>query len=111
MGSNDPLIAEYRAGALQSSSSNPETSNAGHDRLHAAFKELRKTEPGRMEIERLMADEVPHVRLWAAAHCLTWANDRARPVLIELVLGRGPRSFDAKMTLEEFDKGTLSFDY
>ncbi|MEX2140345.1 MAG: hypothetical protein WD894_13865 [Pirellulales bacterium] len=111
MNSVDRLIVDYRDGAAQTGTSIPQVANAGHDRLHSCFKQLRTTEVGRAAIEKLMADENPHVRLWAAAHSLTWASDRARPVLAELAKSAGPGSFDAEMTLKEFDKGNLSYNY
>jgi hypothetical protein len=111
MGDLDDLIAKYREGAIKTGTSNPGIANPAHDQVHGCFKLLRDSDTGRAAIEKLMADENPYVRLCAAAHSLTWATETARDVLLELVRARGAGSFDAEMTLEEFDAGRLTFDY
>ena len=59
-----------------------------------------------------MSDPSPYVRLAAAARSLQWFPEQARRVLEGLRDDKAFHySFDAKMTLQEFDKGLLSFDY
>ena len=47
----------------------------------------------------------------AAAHSLQWNPGIARRVLETLKNSHGPFSFDAEMTLKEFEKRILNFDY
>ena len=107
----DSLMEQYRSGAAMTGSTNPDIANAGHTQLHTAYKQLRQTESGQSAISSLMMDENPYGRLWAAAHFLRWRTDEARDILVQLVRSKGAGSFDAEMTLQEFDSGTLTFDY
>jgi hypothetical protein len=80
--------------------------------VHYYYKKLRDTTEGQAGIVAMMEDPSPHVRSWAAAHSLQWAPERARRVLESLRDENVfPYSFDAEMTLEEYAKGRLSFDY
>jgi len=92
---------------------NPKAANKCHDKMHAAYKILRETPEGRKAISNLMSNNAASVRCWAAAHCLAWYPDKARQVLTELQNSNDDwaYSFSAEMTLKEFEKGTLSFDY
>ncbi len=105
------LIAEYRDAADKTSNTNPTLANAQHHRMHACYKRLKETAEGRDGIAALMEDTSPHVRCWAAAHSLAWARDRACRALMQIRDSKGPCSFDAEITLEQYNKGTLSFDY
>jgi hypothetical protein len=102
----------YREGAIATEHiSTPKKAKKGHDELHACYKRLRQSEAGRRAIMDLMNDAEPSVRLWAAAHSLQWAPNEARRVLESLKDAQGRCSFTAEITLVEFDKGRLSFDY
>jgi hypothetical protein len=105
------LLQRYREGAEGTSNPNPKEANASHNRMHSFYKRLRTSEAGRQGIIELMKDPSPHVRCWAAAHSLEWVPMVACEVLRQLRDSKGPRSFDAEITLEEFNKGTLTFDY
>jgi hypothetical protein len=106
------LLARYRAAASGTTDENSEQQNKSADRVHACYKSLRETPEGREGIIALISDPNPQVQLWAASHSLAWSPDAARPVLERLRdSGEFPTSFTAEMTLAEFDKGALSFDY
>jgi hypothetical protein len=76
---------------------------------------LRQDEPvvcasgeGREAVAALLADPRPTVRLWAATAALSWDEEQARPVLVELrenPTRYGLNSISAKHTLLEFDPG------
>lgn len=105
------LLIQYQEGAEDTANPNPKKGNASHDRMHAAYKQLRTTPDGRSGIMALMADDNPHVQCWAAAHSLAWEPNKARAVLEALRDFKGACSFDAEMVLQEFDKGKLTFEY
>ncbi len=106
------LARMYREAALITGDiGDPKAANAAADQLHRCYKQLRESEAGRSAISALMADASPHVRSWAAAHSLYWAEGEARAVLEELRDSNGRRSLSAKWTLREFDRGKLSFEY
>lgn len=107
------LLSAYRAAADRTDdlSDSSKQNNAAKE-VHFYYKKLRDSEEGRAGIIRLMVDPSPHVRGWAAAHSLQWVPDQARKVLESLRdEDTFPYSFDALITLEEFEKGRLSFDY
>jgi hypothetical protein len=107
----DEVLAQYKDGALGTSDRDPRKANKAQARMHAAYKSLRETVEGREAILSLLDDPSPHVRCWAAAHSLEWNEVAAVTVLEGLRESRGPCSFDAEMTLAEFRKGQLSFNY
>ena len=104
-------IRQYKNGALGTSDSDPKKANEYHQMMHEAYKRLRRTAVGRDLIRELLNDPNPHVRCWAASHSLAWAPEASRAILTKLRDSGGPCSFDAEMTLAEYDKGRLSFDY
>jgi len=89
--------------------SRPQEANKGAAEVHASYSVLRESEEGRQSMIALMQDPEASVRCWAAAHCLQWRPEAARRVLEALRDSHGPFSFDAEMTLDELDKGRLSF--
>ena len=105
-------VGRYRQGAIANSHiSDPKKSNKGAKQLHACYKILRESEEGRQAIIALMEDLEPSVRCWAAAHCLQWNPESARRTLEALRDSKGQYSITAEMTLEEHEKGRLTFDY
>jgi hypothetical protein len=105
------LLKQYREGAEGTSNPIPKIANASHNRMHAAYKQLRVTSEGKAGIIALMEDENPHVKCWAAAHSLEWELDKARAVLTSLRDFKGACSFDAEMVLEQYKSGKLTFEY
>lgn len=59
--------------------------NRHFDKLYSALIQLAETSPGRDALERLMEHEMPEVRLRAAGQTMTWAPERAIPVLGRLI--------------------------
>jgi len=107
------VLTEYRQAAEGTDDlADAKTQNQAAHRIHACYKTLRETNEGREAIIALMSDANPHVRTWAAAHSLQWKPEQAKKVLEALRdENTFPYSFDAEMTLEEYRKGRLSFDY
>jgi hypothetical protein len=105
------LTSQYRRAAEATSNPDPKEANKSHDLMHIYYNQLRQTEEGRMRIAGLLTDESPHVRCWAAAHSLAWVPDQAKAALRALRDANGSCAFDAAMTLREFDKGRLNFEY
>jgi hypothetical protein len=54
-------------------------------RMTRAVHALRETEAGRSELEKLLSDPKPNLRLWAAGSVMAWAPDIALPILAELL--------------------------
>jgi hypothetical protein len=110
-GSHEELLGVYREGADGTSATDPKVANKWQRKMHECYKKLRETPLGREGIIGLMKDPSPHVRCWAGAHSLQWEPNEAKSTLEALWKSGGPCSFDAEITLEEFSKGNLSFDY
>ena len=106
----EEILKLYRTAAERTSDSDPEKANMWQRKMHSYYKVLRSTREGRESIVSLLSDPSPHVRVWAAAHALQWAPEVSKSTLQAMRDGGGPCSFDAKMTLKEFEKGRLSFD-
>jgi hypothetical protein len=68
---------------------------------------LRDTEEGRRAITALVKDECLTVRQWAATNALAWSPKIARAELERQARADGLGSFEAQMTLREFDAGRL----
>jgi hypothetical protein len=107
----EDLLATYREGAEGTSAPKAKVANKSQRKMHTCYKRLRETPEGRAGIMALMKDASPHVRCWAAAHSLQWEPIEAERTLQALQEGGGLLGLDAKMTLEQFFKGLLSFDY
>ena len=108
------ILSGYRQAAAGAREKEPNKHNEWHMKCHTHYKCLRQTEAGKRGIAALLDDDDPYVRCRAAAHCLQWAPDVARPVLEKLRDDNTVEwqcAFDAEMVLQEYDKGRLSFDY
>lgn len=105
------LLQRYREAAAGGGERNPEEANRWHDIAHACYRTLRESEAGRQGITALISDDDPYVRCCAAAHSLHWAPGIARPALEALRDSHRESAFDARMVLQEFDKGRLSFEF
>lgn len=105
------LLVGYATGAEGTSDADPKVANKWQRKMHSFYKQLRELPEGRAALLTCLNDPSPHVRCWAAAHCLEWEHERAKAALELLRDSKGPCAFSAEMTLEEFAKGRLSFDY
>jgi len=67
---------------------------------------------GRMhELLGLLNHGQPYVVLWAGAFCLRDYPDAASAALEKLAQGRGAVAFNAKVTLSEYRKGHMTFQF
>ena len=107
----EELVARYREGAAGTSASDPSVANKWQRQMHRCYKQLRDTPEGQLAISMLMDDPSPHVQCWAGSHSLQWEPMKAQRTLQRLRDSNGECSFTAEITLEEFGKGRLSFDY
>jgi hypothetical protein len=84
--------------------------NPAADRIAAIYRELRKR--GRDHQQMLLAlltSSDPGVRLWAASHALEFEPSQGEAVLGDFLTTEGILAFDARVTLDEWRKGTLRF--
>lgn len=84
--------------------------NKQHDIVVAAYREFRARG---LEAQRSLFGLLDHpheaVRGWAAAHALEFAPEEGAPVLESLAKSASIYGFTARVTLEEWKKGTLKF--
>ncbi len=89
---------DYRAG------------NKQHDVIVAAYREFRARGP---EAQRSLLGLLDHpnesVRGMAASHALEFAAEEGAPVLELIAKSESIHGFTARITLEEWKKGTLKF--
>jgi hypothetical protein len=89
---------------------NSDRTNKCYDIVAAIYRELRARGP---DAQRALLSFIDHqnvsVRCWVASHALDFAPEQGEPVLAQLASGRDLCAFDAKMTLREWKKGSLSF--
>lgn len=108
------LLADFEATLLEMDAArielggSPSTWNQLMNRAQSLQLVLRETPEGRAGITALVGSEVPTVRLSAAAYALFWDEPIARAELERQMNDPGLASIDAKYTLREFDRGTLS---
>jgi hypothetical protein len=111
------LIAAYRDAlvAMDGIRLEPDTGarrwNRHVHQVQRAQLELRKTHEGRAAITALIDDPVPTVAHWAASHALFWSEVEAQHRLETERRAGGIGSFEAEMTLREFDAGRLRPDW
>ncbi len=106
-------LEQFRNSAIKAGDfSDPKAQNKASRKLQASYKTLCLTEEGKAGLIALMSDSNAGVRLSAAARCLQWDPEQAESVLEALrKLNIFPISFEAEMTIEQFNKGNLSFDF
>jgi len=89
----------------------PQAWNRLTDRAQSLQLVLRETPEGRAGITALVGHGSATVRLAAAAYALFWDEPVARAELERQMNGPGLGSINAKYTLLEFDRGTLSMSW
>jgi hypothetical protein len=103
----DRYVQAARAHARYSESDS-DKANAEHDRLVAAFKELREAgDLGWAIVKRLAGHEDACVRLWGATHLLLNRPEDAVAILEELSARADMTGFQAEIVLSEWSAGTL----
>jgi hypothetical protein len=84
--------------------------NPQHDTLAKIYRQLRSKGP---EAQRSLLGLLDHpddaIRGWAASHALDFAPDEGEPVLEALTTSSGVWKLIARMTLEKWRQGNLSF--
>lgn len=111
--SSDDLVARYREAASAhgraTESGDSASANEQADVVAEIHAELRRRDD-RSILLPLLEDADPGVRGWAGAHLLETDPDRAARALDELSSVPGNLvAFSAKMTLEQWLKGELTF--
>jgi hypothetical protein len=112
--SNLEIVAVYRSaasrhGRLMADSHADEAHDAAGV-IAACYRELRRRGiEAQRDLLALLDDDDPSVRCWAGAHALEFAPDLGEPVLEELAAQTSLEAFDARMTLREWRRGSLSF--
>ncbi len=103
------VVKRYLEAMERASDANPDIAACWARELHDCYVRLRASLGGRMAIVALTSSPNPRVQVWAAAHSLAWAPEVARQALEQVRLKDLPEAVDAKWTLKEFDRGSLSF--
>jgi hypothetical protein len=103
-------LAEYakaagRHGSATVAGDADSANRAFHD-LQRCWNRIRLNAPEwQSRFQALLSNEDPWVRLWAASHTLPLDPDLAVPVLEALSHEAGFLGFDARMTLQTWQKG------
>lgn len=107
------LVSKFREEALKHGSAieegNSKHANKAYEVVHQCYLSL-KEDNQLIELEMLLDDESPYVRLWTSRYMLQVCTDKSEKVLFELGLLEGISvAFDARMTLSEWKDGNLLF--
>ena len=109
---------EYVAAAIlhlgQLENGDSKSSNAAHDRLIRAIREIRKqNDRGRLFLLENLKHTEENVRLWSASHLLPLEERAALAELNNLARDANSRvvSSSADVTIAEWKKGTLDIDW
>ena len=100
------VAVQYNAGTLEG---NNKKTNSAYKKLDAIFRELKTTD--RLDILLELQDhENTGVRLWSGTHVLPLKEEVGLQTLKEIASNDGGLySFDAKMTIQEWKKGNLTY--
>ncbi len=106
------LIEEYRECASAHGNAtfrgDYKAANRNHDRLIALVPEIRAYgRPGELALLSLTGDKDEAVACWSATHSLKFDENHALAVLGELAKNAGPIGFNAKMVVQQWNKGQL----
>ena len=108
------LLNKYIEAAIQHGKATEEgdykSANKAFKVLKKVYDELKANQDfGVQKLSNLLNHEEEYVRLWASSHTLQVDTEKAKKTLIELTKKTGFLAFNAKMTLEEWEKGNLKF--
>ena len=106
------VIEEFVTAAVQYGEAtlegNSRVVNKQHEILRKLYQELREGYSSfESEIHQLLSHDNSYVRLHAACCLIPVSPTEAKEALVKLSSERGTLGFDAKMTLKEWEKGTL----
>ena len=103
------LLTEFRLAAMEKGDVGGSLDPALYERMKAAYRSLQALgEPGRNAFAGLLTDPAPTVRGWVAAALLSQGDTRALAVLHDLSGHEGLAGFNAAITLQEYEKGSLT---
>jgi hypothetical protein len=89
---------------------NWKVANRQYKTIEKSYQQLKEMdEEGVNELIKLLDYDNDYVKLWSASYLLPVTEEKAKSILIMLSQKVGPPSFEAKMTLEEWEKGNLKF--
>jgi hypothetical protein len=118
MGGSEPedYEAEYEAAlrewaSLTDAGAAAADTNRQADGRQRAYLRIRMTSSGRAVVSRLADDPNPRIRGWAATDMLAWDPERGSAILARLRDLGGAGSFEARVTLIEYDDGKLRLDW
>jgi hypothetical protein len=103
------LVVEFRTAAIKKGDgTDDELDDMQYEVMKSSFHRLKESgDDGKEALISLLDDESKFVRVWIAAGLLVEGYSSARTVLSDIAAGSDLTSFNAKITLEEFEKGTL----
>ncbi len=107
------IVEEYRDAALKYGEclgKDSKQTNNWFNKIAVAYKILKDAD-ALLALSVLLDDENDAVRLWAGSHLLFVNPQLAEKTLIDLHLNGSFVGFTAKVTLQEWKKGRLNFDY
>jgi len=106
----EETVAAYREALIRWSEigvRDPAKANAFADDANKHGDALTRSEKGRAALRRLLADEDPYVRVFAAMDCLQWLPIEARAVLDEASETKEPGALEARLALRAYENGSL----
>lgn len=108
------LISQFEKAALDydslRKSGTAKQMNKQFDLMYKIAGELSKI--GKLiELRNILSSDKESVRYFAASMILASFPDEAEAVLTEIAKSKGFYSFNAKVTLQEWHKGNIKFDY
>ena len=110
----DSLIEKYITASINygvaQEEGNARKVNRNASAMRKIMKQIKMKDPCYVEkLECLLEHENDYVRLHVAFDLLPALTDKAEKTLLDLLNKRGLLGFEAKMTLQEWKKGNLSF--
>ena len=104
----DGFISYAKIQGIASNSGDSKIGNQAYNGIVKAYNYLKK-EGAIDKIKYLLSNNDTSVKLWAACYLLQMYEEESLKVLEEIAKGNDIYAFSAKMTIEEFKKGNLSF--
>lgn len=90
---------------------NYKLSNKHHDILVKIYKQLCRSNSGKLILKELLDHSNVYVRMWAATHSLPYFELEAKNALEEIKKNNEYLKFDIETILDEWKNGNLKLDY